>query len=871
MNDRDALMAAIAAHPDEDTPRLMFADLLDETGDYDRAEFIRAQIARHQNSDGKGELPSEELARLAARERVLLAQNRERWLQPLHELNAHGRVYGDFSRGFVNEVVIDASVFAKRGNELWAVSPVSQLHLNRIELAAEQLAACPHLARVRTLTISGPVAPGALRTVLESPHLAGLQRLTLESVPLEDDDIRALAEGAAFPPLNSFSLYECAATGATLPELVGRFPQLESLSLSFLRSFAGGHLAGVLAALNGDRFRTLGADHTPLGTEGMRALAGATRLTGITELWLRGCGFTSESMEVLAGVAHFNQLKKLYLGNDDINEPGGIAFAGWPGLRTLQVIHFDFGNIGTGGAVALATSPHLGRPEVLFLRHNEIGDAGAEAIAGCDGFSELRELELSRNQITSAGARALATSPRLRHLRQLQLEHNSVDDEGADAISASPHLRGLRWLTLADNTIGREAGRRLIAALPQLTVFSADSGFLTDEHLEAVRAELRAGGSDEDVNAAVGDRLVQSILDNPDDMTTRELYGRFLRDVNAPWWVVVSLQNPQAAAPEEVVERWRGWFEQGRDSWLAPLLPWAELFDDSESYDRGFLRKVRFNGPVPDAVAHELARFPALALLPLEVQRGNMTGEGAFQILARRRHLAHMWRLEFVAVTPTELAHVLASPHVSGLEELAFGPCGLPDDAAHLIASAAPENLLALDFGACRDESVGRANRIGPDGIAALGASPRLAELRTLGLAGCDTVGENGLRLLLAAPNLARLERLDLRSTCLTTEGVRELLAAPAVARLTALQLGGLDRLTAEVVQAIARAPKLRNLEELNLEQTGESAPGDAAALELAGSGALRTLNVLNVRGWQLTDRGRDALRTRFEDRVQFG
>ncbi|MDY3552787.1 TIGR02996 domain-containing protein [Gemmata sp. JC717] len=866
MNDRDALMAAIAAHPDEDTPRLVFADWLDENADPERAEFIRAQIAQHQNSDGKGDLPPGELARLAARERELLARNRDRWLQPLHDLNARGRVHGDFSRGFVNEVVIDAAVFAERGDELWAVSPVSALHLRHLEPAAERLADCPHLARVRALNLSGAVAPAALRTLLGSPHLAGLRWLSLEPVLFEDDDIEVLADGAALPSLRSFSLSGCPATGTTLPELVGRFPQLESLSLSWMQSFAGRHLAGVLAALNPDRFRTLGADYTLIGTEGMRALAGATRLTGITELWLRGCGFTSESMEVLAGTTHFKQVKKLYLGNDDLGEAGGVAFAGWPGLRTLQVIHFDHGNIGTGGVVAVATSPHLGRPEDLFLRDNGIGDAGAEAIAACDGFSELRELELSRNQITSTGARALATSTRLRHLRQLQLEHNAIGNEGANAIAASPHLRGLRWLTLGDNTIGRAAGRRLVAALPHLTVFSADAGFLTDEHLEAVRAGVQAGGSDADVNAAVGDRLVQAILDHPDDMKTRELYGRFLRDVNSPWWVAIELQNSQS--PEKITAGWRALFEDGRDDWLAPLLPWADLFDDRESFDRGFLRKVRFNGPVPDAVADELARFPPLALLPLEVQRGNMTGEGAFQVLARRRHLARMPRLEFVAVAPAELAHVLASPHVAGLEELAFGPCGLDDDTARLLAAAAPEGLTALDFGARRDEPNGRANRIGPEGLSALGASPRLAGLRALGLAGCDTVGDRGLRSMLAAPHLTKLDRLDLRSTGLTADGVRALVAAPVTARLTALRLGGRDRLTDDAVRALARSPNVRNLEELDLEQTGATAPGDEAARELAGSEALAALNALTVRGWRLTDRGSDALRAAFGDRV---
>ena len=38
-----ALEAAIIAHPDEDTPRLVYADWLDEHGDPDRAAFIRVQ------------------------------------------------------------------------------------------------------------------------------------------------------------------------------------------------------------------------------------------------------------------------------------------------------------------------------------------------------------------------------------------------------------------------------------------------------------------------------------------------------------------------------------------------------------------------------------------------------------------------------------------------------------------------------------------------------------------------------------------------------------------------------------------------------------------------------------------------------------
>jgi uncharacterized protein (TIGR02996 family) len=41
----DAFLQAILESPDDDTPRLVYADYLDEHGETDRAEFIRVQVA----------------------------------------------------------------------------------------------------------------------------------------------------------------------------------------------------------------------------------------------------------------------------------------------------------------------------------------------------------------------------------------------------------------------------------------------------------------------------------------------------------------------------------------------------------------------------------------------------------------------------------------------------------------------------------------------------------------------------------------------------------------------------------------------------------------------------------------------------------
>jgi uncharacterized protein (TIGR02996 family) len=44
MSERDALLKAVCENPDDDTPRLVFADWLQENGEEERAEFIRLQI-----------------------------------------------------------------------------------------------------------------------------------------------------------------------------------------------------------------------------------------------------------------------------------------------------------------------------------------------------------------------------------------------------------------------------------------------------------------------------------------------------------------------------------------------------------------------------------------------------------------------------------------------------------------------------------------------------------------------------------------------------------------------------------------------------------------------------------------------------------
>ena len=80
-DERHALWTAIRAHPDDDTPRLVYADWLQERGEEERAEFIRVQIEleRLKADPRKGR---KQRAPLEAREKALLDAYREEWLAP---------------------------------------------------------------------------------------------------------------------------------------------------------------------------------------------------------------------------------------------------------------------------------------------------------------------------------------------------------------------------------------------------------------------------------------------------------------------------------------------------------------------------------------------------------------------------------------------------------------------------------------------------------------------------------------------------------------------------------------------------------------------------------------------------------------------
>ena len=400
-DEREALVAAIAAEPDEDTPRLVFADWLEENGEEDRAEFVRLECEiergwpRHRRSN---EEPSPRIRELVKRADALFEHQCRFWIADLYRaLGADGELQAGAKPGWFSRLVrrgargmfqagygLDpASGFlVVRGRSDWPVplfhfdrGLVGSLHLNfggsrpardvtrafrlepvsrlRLNLVADANAVhwpawnVPCLRRVRQLTLDvrnvrSEATAAVFESLAQGEHWTGLRELCFGELVVEPGSSEGYAEILSGSPILS---------------------GLESLQVSpnipALRQFA---LSPRLANLR------------------------------VFETW----GFPAEAGAILAGATFREHLEQLWLLGGTLGDEGALALAQqpWPRLRAL-----DLGGHG-------------------------IGDAGVRHLLPL--VPQLREFSLSNSAITDAGALTLAEALDPANLHCLCLSYNSL-------------------------------------------------------------------------------------------------------------------------------------------------------------------------------------------------------------------------------------------------------------------------------------------------------------------------------------------------------------------------------------------------------------------------------------------------------------
>lgn len=211
MTHADAFLHDILAHPDDDAPRLIFADWLEEQGDANsiaRAEFIRIQCAL-----AAGHLPRQRQSELERRWQQILEEFGEEWSRPVRRL-LRGCA---FHRGFIDEVWVRSDKFVGYANRLFRRAPIQHLHLvprlvshtissdSRFRMST--FVDCIHLQLLRSLHLSyNRLDSNDVRALVVSNNLTRLTSLDLSSNRIGDSGIRALASSPLLARLEHLNL-----------------------------------------------------------------------------------------------------------------------------------------------------------------------------------------------------------------------------------------------------------------------------------------------------------------------------------------------------------------------------------------------------------------------------------------------------------------------------------------------------------------------------------------------------------------------------------------------------------------------------------------------------------------------------------------
>jgi uncharacterized protein (TIGR02996 family) len=211
----------VVANPDDDAPRLEFANWLEKQGQGERAEFIRLQC---------------EIAEKQQREKELLHRNWTAWTKDIHSYGAEGV---KFHRGFPEQFSMSPGRFLLLNEGLNSLTPIRQLDLSfTTDETLIAIAALPVFRQVRALGIgsasvgpNGPhFGPDGIRALATSEFFSGLQQLTLRSHNIGDSGAKIIASSPHLQNLTHLSLDDpILSRSATTPDHVIGSPNMARL------------------------------------------------------------------------------------------------------------------------------------------------------------------------------------------------------------------------------------------------------------------------------------------------------------------------------------------------------------------------------------------------------------------------------------------------------------------------------------------------------------------------------------------------------------------------------------------------------------------------------------------------------------------
>ena len=428
MTHDEAFLAAVREAPDDDAPRLLYADWLEERGDPRR--LIRAQcvLERLDPADPVRQELEEQTA-------AILGRHEEEWTAPLRgdrfRLALLARLRGR-NHGFGRRLPARRRPVRRLPGH--AASPSTHACAGRRPWRAS-----PHLARVRYLDVSScKLRDGDVTALLASPHLTRLTGLDLAANEVEGPAVLALVGSSLLGRLDLAQLPRNHSLGVRLRGPWRRrraAASLQSLDLSITNIGPGGTARPARVGLSHQSDRVACGEHRPvrIGRTARAELAATPVLPRLTLLDLGGFPDPKSLSELLRSQS-LGRLTSLGLADCQLRREG---------------------------VESLVWSPHLSHLKSLDLTRNAVGPQDLDRLASSEHLSGLAALHLGHNAVRDTGAKTLAASPALARLTVLDLSHNGIGGPGLQALAASPSLARLTALDLSGNYIGPESVRLL--------------------------------------------------------------------------------------------------------------------------------------------------------------------------------------------------------------------------------------------------------------------------------------------------------------------------------------------------------------------------------------------------------------------------
>ncbi|MGF1580746.1 MAG: TIGR02996 domain-containing protein [Gemmataceae bacterium] len=395
MTTQQQLYQAILDNPDDDAPRLIFADWLEENGDTERATFIRKQIevanwsVDHPKRMTMGD-PGWDFEKSIAGGGYELAEQRSPVWDP--ELQDVGRTRR-YRRGFVEDVEFSTcQSFLRAAKRMFENAPVQTVAIRRSFTGSKAWNRCPYLDRLRRLALLGwdeiRWKATVFADVLKSESLSNLRALDLMNLPVLADAI---------------------------PKVLADAGHLDKLSLLWL-------------------------DESIIGDAGLKQLAIIPHLASVRVLGLRGCDLSWNGIEHLAQSQYLQNIEELYLGVGnrwyDENSLGtrGIRALVEASFPNLRVLNLESCEIGDAGLLVLAKWPGLASVRYLDLSWNNYSEKGLIAFTESSYLQGLRRLKIGSEFYMDAVAQAILRSPHLSQLLELNVDSENLSESMLNAL-----------------------------------------------------------------------------------------------------------------------------------------------------------------------------------------------------------------------------------------------------------------------------------------------------------------------------------------------------------------------------------------------------------------------------------------------------